>query len=242
MTINCRNRGGSINKKIYKILIILMYILSFLILSYCLKIRLTSGVYLGTRTRLILLAFVCLFIYINGYLLIKKLNYTKKILRINLITYCLIYTIVIFSLTLFDEIYGRRGFVLVKWNSQMFDFYIKHAFNIVPFKTIKLFINGYINGVVSFPALMTNILGNFLAFMPYSLFLPLLFKRMNKFSNFLLTIIIIVIVVEILQFLTLSGSCDIDDLILNVSGSIVSYFFLKIKCIKKLTNKILFYE
>lgn len=40
-----------------------------------------------------------------------------------------------------------------------------------------------------------------------------------------------------MQFLTLSGSCDIDDLILNLSGSLVLYLILKIKPINKVIRK-----
>ena len=38
---------------------------------------------------------------------------------------------------------------------------------------------------------------------------------------------VIVAAVEIIQFATLSGSCDIDDLILNVFGAFLLYLFTK---------------
>lgn len=59
--------------------------------------------------------------------------------------------------------------------------------------------------------------------MPFAFFLPLLFKKQNNFKTFLLTMICIVIGIELLQFITMSGSCDIDDVILNVSGSLIMY-------------------
>lgn len=38
---------------------------------------------------------------------------------------------------------------------------------------------------------------------------------------------IFVFVVELLQMLLLTGSCDIDDWILNVSGAVLGYLLLK---------------
>ena len=227
--------------KIYKALIIIFYLLSFLILLFCIKVRLTPHIYLETGFRLILLLIVCIFIYINGYLLVKKLNYNKRILKINLIIYFLIYTVTICTLTLFDEIFGRQGFVIVKWNKDLLDLYMKYSFNIIPFKTIHLFTSGYTNGIVSFKNFSVNILGNLCAFMPYAIFLPLIFKRMNKYRNFLITMIIIVVIIELLQFVTISGSCDIDDLILNVFGASIIYFITKLKCINKIIHKIFLY-
>lgn len=228
--------------KIYTLITIVLYLLSLFILLFCIKIRLTPNVYLYTNTRLMLFLIVCLLIYINGYILVKKLNYDKRILKLNLIIYFLIYTFTIFALTLFDEIYGRQGFVIIQWDKRLIDLYIKYSFNIVPFKTIDLFTSGYIRGIVSFKNFSINIFGNLCAFMPYAVFLPLMFKKMNKYINFLITMIIIVIVIELLQFITISGSCDIDDLILNVLGTSIIYFIFKIKCINKFIYKLLLYE
>lgn len=228
--------------KLYKALVITFYVLSLFILLFCIKIRLTPRVYLETDIRLMILFIACLLIYINGYILTKKLNCTKKILKINLILYFIIYTITICTLTLFDEIFGRQGFVIIKWDKKLIDLYMKYSFNIVPLKTIKLFVIGYMKGIVSFRNFSVNIIGNLCAFMPYGLFLPLIFKSMNKYYKFLLTMIIIVILIELLQFVTMSGSCDIDDLILNVVGASIIYFIIRIKCINKFIHKVFLYE
>lgn len=228
--------------KTYRKIIVVLYLLSLLIIMYCIKIRLTPNIYLKTDARLFMLAFVCIFLYIAGYLLVKKLNYSKKILYINLFTFFMIYNVVLFTLTLFDEIYGRNGFQFVIWNRNSLTSYLKYSFNIVPLKTIKLFTNGYINGYVSFKNFSNNIIGNFCAFMPYGIFLPLIFKKMDKYYKFLITMILIVLFIEIIQFLTVSGSCDIDDLILNVLGSSIIYAILKIKIVKRVIRKIFLLE
>ena len=50
--------------------------------------------------------------------------------------------------------------------------------------------------------------------------------------------LIIVVIVEILQFILLTGSCDIDDVILNVLGACVAYKLFNIKIIKNVIAKI----
>ena len=120
--------------------------------------------------------------------------------------------------------------------------YTKTSFNIIPFNTVKLFINGYINGVVTLRDFSINIFGNLFALMPYGLFIPLIFKKFNKYYKFLILMVMLVVVIELLQFISLSGSCDIDDLILNVLGASIVYFICKIKFVNKIINKIFLFE
>lgn len=228
--------------KLYKSLIFILYILSFFCLLLSVNVKLIPNINFKTNVKLILFCITCISIYISGYFMVKKLNYSKKILKINLILYLIIYTILILSLTLFDELYGRQGFIIAKWNKELLDLYLKSSFNIIPFRTIRLFINGYINGIVSLKNFSVNIIGNICAFMPYGLFLPTIFNKMKKYINFLICMVIIVIIIELLQFITISGSCDIDDLILNVIGASIIYFITKIKCINRFINKIFLYE
>ena len=50
--------------------------------------------------------------------------------------------------------------------------------------------------------------------------------------------ILIVLIIELLQLITLSGSFDIDDLILYVFGAVILYLILKIKKVNQLIHKI----
>lgn len=228
--------------KLYISSAIICYIMSFIILLGCIIIRLIPNILLNINIRIILLLIVCILIYIGGFILVKKLNYNKRILKINLITYFLIYITTIFTLTLFEEIYGRQGFIIIDWDKDLLDMYLKNSFNIEPFSTIKLFINGYKNGIVSFNDFSTNIIGNLLAFMPCGIFIPLMFKGINKYYKFLILMIFIILLIEVLQFLTMSGSFDIDDLILNLLGASIIYFITRIKCINKFIHRIFLCE
>lgn len=228
--------------KTYKLLVFIFYVLSFVFFVLGVKARINSTIYLNTRTRLVLLLLSCILIYINGIILINKLNYNKRILKFNLIIYFLIYTSTICSLTLFDEIYGRHGLIVIEWDKDLLEIYLKNSFNIIPFSTIKLFTEGYMNGFIGLKSFTVNIVGNFLAFMPYGIFLPLIFNNLKKYSKFLITMVTIVVVIELLQFITMSGACDIDDLILNVFGASIVYFIFKINCINNFIHKIFLWE
>ena len=228
--------------KILEYIVALCYIISTAILFHCIRIRLKPGAYILTNNRLILLSTVCILIYIASVILVKNFHASKKLLKLNLVIYCLIYTVTIFTLTLFDEIFGRQGFTFIHWNMDLLKSYMSLSFNIIPFKTIKLFTRGYQYGLVSFNAYFTNVFGNILVFMPYGFFIPMLLKKINTYIKFLIFIFLIVILIEIMQFFTMSGSFDIDDIMLNLLGASISYGIYRIPFIKKLFHKILLFE
>ena len=228
--------------KILKYIVAFCYIFSTLILAHCIRIRLRPGAYILTNNRLILLSTVCILVYIASIILVKNFHASKKLLKLNLVIYFLIYTVTIFTLTLFDEIFGRQGFVFINWNKDLLKSYMSLSFNIVPFKTIKLFTMGYKYGLVSFNAYFTNVFGNILVFMPYGFFIPMLFKKINTYIKFIIFIFLIVLLIEISQFFTMSGSFDIDDMILNLLGASIAYGIYRIPPIKKLFHKVLLFE
>lgn len=101
--------------------------------------------------------------------------------------------------------------------------------NIIPFKTIVDFFNNW-----NIKVFILNIGVNILLFMPMGIFIPSLFKKnIKNLRQFILIIIVISLIVEILQFITFRGSADIDDIILNVFGAVISYLFSNLKIVKK---------
>ena len=78
--------------------------------------------------------------------------------------------------------------------------------------------------------------------MPFALFIPALFKKINNTKKFLITILCITLGIELIQFITFSGRCDIDDVILNTFGAFIMYKILNIKDIKNLINNIFLLE
>lgn len=152
-------------------------------------------------------------------------------MKIYLYVIFILYIITLIKLTLFDSDYGRAGLNFFHWNKENLEVYLRNN-NLIPFKTIIEYIARQDRIAI------VNLLGNLIAFAPMGLFLPLLFKRQNKLKNFILTNITIILTIEVLQFLSLSGSFDIDDLILNLLGTLLIYGLYKIKKINKVIHKL----
>lgn len=144
-------------------------------------------------------------------------------MKINLRIFLALYLLLFVTLTLFDPLWGRNG-GFVNWNRELFDAYVQNSLNLVPFKTILQYVS---KGTLS--QFAVNIIGNLVCLMPLGILLPLNFEKQRRTGIFILTCVLIVSAVEILQFATLSGSCDIDDLILNVGGAFLLYLFTKNK-------------
>lgn len=97
--------------------------------------------------------------------------------------------------------------------------------SLVPFHTIRLYAR-LLSGSAR-PHLMrlavVNLFGNVLMFLPLGFFLPAIWQRLRRLWKVLLLTAAIVTAVELTQMLTLVGSCDIDDLILNLLGAALGY-------------------
>lgn len=98
--------------------------------------------------------------------------------------------------------------------------------NFVPFLTIKQMIGLMKDpdgSFVTFSAI--NLIGNVVMFIPLGFLLPKTYPKLKKFFRWLFWVIVLIVLVETLQLITGLGSCDIDDLILNVSGALLGYLF-----------------
>lgn len=93
--------------------------------------------------------------------------------------------------------------------------------NFIPFKTIIY----YISGNEGFRIAIANIIGNIAAFIPLGFLLPIIFKRMRKLPKIILTSFSVSLLFEVIQLLIAIGSFDIDDILLNVFGSLIGYIF-----------------
>lgn len=132
-------------------------------------------------------------------------------------------------LLFFDRDYGRRQ---VNMNYTLAD-YIQYNVNLIPFESISLYLAALRDSTLTWQMVTLNLMGNFIVFMPFAYFLPVLFKLQRRWYIFLFTLILVVGAVEILQVITQTGSGDIDDLILNVFGAMVAYIIMKIPCIQR---------
>lgn len=209
-------------QKLSKPFAAISYIFAAALLAVYFGTEFVPSFFLSTAGRLVLLCMSCGFLWLGGFLLTKRSGNNRP-MKINLRIFLALYLLLFATLTLFDPLWGRNG-GFVSWNKELFEMYVQNSLNLVPFKTVlQYFYRGTINQFV------VNIVGNLVCLMPLGILLPLNFEKQRRTGIFLMTCVLIVSAVEILQFATLSGSCDIDDLILNVGGAFLIYLFTKNK-------------
>lgn len=98
--------------------------------------------------------------------------------------------------------------------------------NLILFKTIIKYMQT-MNYATGMQNIIVNIGGHMLMFTPFGFFLPRLNKRFQNIRFFILISILIMFMIETFQFLTMSGSFDVDDALLNVIGVIIGFVFLR---------------
>lgn len=103
--------------------------------------------------------------------------------------------------------------------------------NLTPFATLRLY--GRILQKNTNPALVRhaiiNLVGNVVMFVPLGWFLPALFRKTRGFFRTVFLGVGLVCLVEAVQFITGLGSCDVDDLLLNMLGVILGYGLYRLK-------------
>lgn len=110
--------------------------------------------------------------------------------------------------------------------------------NFVPFETITLYLRCLRYNYIGMAIPMTNLLGNLLLFMPMALLLPCLFPSMRKWWRFCVLMPLMLLAVESLQLILCCGSCDVDDVILNLAGALLVYFLVRIPAVTRLLERL----
>lgn len=143
----------------------------------------------------------------------------RNINRINIVGLAVLLAYVIFiSWRLFFYAYSSN------YRGQMMNV----SYNLIPFKTILNYIQNIDH--IGFDVLFYNLAGNVAAFMPLGFLLPLAFRRFNAAKTYTVALALILLA-EVLQLVSRRGVFDVDDLMLNMLGSIIGYGIYKILCI-----------
>lgn len=99
------------------------------------------------------------------------------------------------------------------------------SYNLVPFKTIMNYIKH--SNYIGFDIWIYNLAGNVAAFMPLGFLLPWAFRGFKMAKTFAISFVMI-FSAELLQLVSRRGVFDVDDLLLNMMGSMVGYIFYKV--------------
>lgn len=110
--------------------------------------------------------------------------------------------------------------------------------NFTPLTTIRLYLRCLRYNYIGVRIPLANLVGNLLLFMPMGFFLPCLFAAMRRWWLFALLMLFALAAAEGLQFLLCCGSCDVDDVALNLCGALLVYFLLRIPGIQRLMRRL----
>ena len=102
--------------------------------------------------------------------------------------------------------------------------------NLVPFETIRLYVNLLRSGASKdlIRHATVNLAGNVLMFVPMGWFMPRIFRKYRWLIRFVFGAAGFICLVEIAQYVTGLGVCDVDDLILNGIGMFLGYGFWRL--------------
>lgn len=227
--------------KVKKTISIIFYVLAVIFLLIYAWAEIMPHLMLSETGRLFLLGGSCLFLYVGG-IIKSKIENNNKAMKFNLWIFFILYLVLLITLTLFDPMWGRNGFNSFNWTQERLDIYLENSVNLVPFKTIIEYIQKIFTSLLDTSTIFLNLFGNIACLMPLALFIPILFKNVDNTKKFLISILCVTLGIELIQFISFSGSCDIDDVILNTLGAVIMYLILQIKTVKNLIRNIFLLE
>lgn len=134
----------------------------------------------------------------------------NRVLYVLLLAAFIIYVLLLCYLLFFAESFGR---------GHIPDGYDR--VNLIPFREIQRFIIKW-KSVGALSALL-NTIGNVIGFIPYGIFIPILFARTDSLFKLLLIGFLSSLTIETIQLIFDVGVFDVDDLILNTLGTISGY-------------------
>jgi len=195
---------NNLKRNINHIIIILSSIL-YIFMMFASDIKLGTG--RKELENILILAIPCFM------LLTYSLNTNDKQTRIKVLKFYLLFYII-----------ALLGFTFANFRDSelLTSGIMEKGYNIIPFNTIISMFEPSIR--LSFA--LYNIIGNFLMLTPLSILLPMINDKFKKKQNYLFTIILIGLFIEITQQITKVGNLDIDDFILNISGSYIFYLII----------------
>ncbi len=182
---------------------------------------------------LLLIVGICLPLMLGTYLYTRALGERearRKAVRISFFVLFVFYCAVLLGAL----IISRVDYVTFAQTKQDYWDHFDLMTNFHPFETIRLYINAIKYDYIGMEIPLSNLVGNAMLFMPMAVFLPCLFRSMRKLWVFTLTMLLLLIAIEALQLLLACGSCDVDDILLNLTGTLIIFGILKIPFLHRL--------
>jgi len=145
----------------------------------------------------------------------------------------LVYAAILLKLILFKRPFSYIiTHFLYHYNSETIAINLKRA-NFIPFHTIQLYLHTKLRAEYS----IENLFGNILIFVPLGFLIPLMFAHTRSSWKIFAVSLLTSLVLETTQLITVLGSFDVDDLMLNTTGGMIGYFAFKLLHVKSSAKK-----
>ncbi|MBS6397364.1 MAG: VanZ family protein [Clostridiales bacterium] len=147
---------------------------------------------------------------------------TEEFLRLWSRFFFALYLLLLIYLMFFAEEWGRS---LLEGD---------YHYNLIPFREIRRYLR-YRNQIGLWRVIW-NLAGNVVGFMPFGALLPALRRKRMGFWKVVLMSFELTLFIEISQLVLRVGSCDVDDMILNVLGGAAGYGLYRLAVLWKETK------
>lgn len=163
---------------------------------------------------------------------IKNKEIKNTMIRYSLIVIFLAYCLALY-ITMFSSSSGIRpqNEVHIRNNISFEDV------NIIPFATILDYISKGFSGEINLDIVISNLAGNFIMFMPFVFLLLCLKKTHSITKKEAIGLLVLLALIELLQFIFGVGSFDLDDIILNSFGGWIAYLLFNAPWIQSVLRK-----
>ena len=119
--------------------------------------------------------------------------------------------------------------------AQRREIYLAHRetyLNLTPFKTVRRYLLALSRGVIPDISLR-NLIGNVILLVPMAVLAPCLFPGLRRFWRFSLVSLALLLAIEGLQLMLCVGICDVDDVILNFAGGMLTWLLLRLPPVQR---------
>ncbi len=161
------------------------------------------------RIEIVLISSIFLF---TSAIIFIKMNSNKQIKKVVCFVLFIIYCIALISTLFYTGVFNVTSKSPITYEN-----------NFIPFNTLGEKFNWLITGSQSLQNVLLDILPNLCLFMPLALFIPILCSRKFSLKRYIALLFLIILFKEGIQLVTGYGVFDVDDILLNFIGSMMTY-------------------
>ena len=126
---------------------------------------------------------------------------------------------------------------IVTGGLQRLNFLMSDTTNFQLFATVNRYL-GILDRPSGFGLFLYNIVGNMMILIPLGYLFPMVNKRVKKWWVFMVVALVFILLIEMMQFFSMSGTLDIDDVMLNMMGAMIGYLLCPSRALVKKKQRV----